>query len=552
MWLSPIAQLFVWGAAGFQVGAGSPASTLPEPIATRQTVFAIPFLIDTAVDPSREPVEVQLWVSSDRGARWEIHSKVRPSQRHFVFRAPADGEYWFSVHTLDRSGTLRPRPSGSPGLRVVVDTTLPRLQFEAQRGQGGQITARWRIEDRNLDPDALRIEYRTSTDSSWQAVAIDRQKVNTSGGVQVGEVPWWTRGAAGDVQIRAEVADAAGNRAVSHAQVGPSPTIPSTPELAGGPPSPWRPGPSETAPSTQWSADRADATPGQPARSFSDPGSYQPPPHPAPNPPLSGWTQDQTPPTESITSRVYPPIQDQFKPPADQQAGFPDHAATAGNPPKMVNSRLFELDYELGDVGPSGVARVELWGTRDGGRTWKSYTLDRDNRSPITVSVDAEGIYGFCVVVTSGAGLGGVPPRSGDPPQIVVGVDETKPTARITSAELGTAMESNSLVISWQAADAMLADRPVSLFFSETSAGPWIPIATNLPNSGRYAWPVDTRRTRAIYLRLDVRDQAGNVGTFETAQPVVLDRTSRPAAQIHNVRPLSQSHRPPAWQHFRR
>jgi len=554
MWLSPIAQLLVLGAAGFQVGAGSPVSTgvLPEPIATRQTLFAIPFIIEPAADASRDPVEVQLWVSSNRGASWEIYSKVRPAQRHFVYQAPGDGEYWFSVHTLDRSGGMRPRPSAEPELRVIVDTVLPKLQLEAQRGQGGQITARWRIEDENLKPEALTIQYRTSLDGPWQAVAIDRQKVQTSGAIQTGEVPWWTRDGGGDVQIRVEIADAAGNLAVSHAQVGPSLNVPSMPGLAGGSgTSPWRPGASQPESPGGWPTDHTDATFGRTTQSFPEAGSYQPPPNPVTNPPFSGQSDDRTfSPTGSITSRTNPAFRDQFEPPDEQRGGFPDRAVPEGLRPKMVNSRLFELDYELGQVGSSGVARVELWGTRDGGQTWKSYSLDRDNRSPILVSVDEEGIYGFCVVVTSGAGLGGMPPRRGDPPQVVIGVDQTKPTARIISTEQGTGLESNSLVISWQAADTMLADRPISLFFSENLAGPWTAIATNLPNSGHYAWPVEMLRAQAIYLRLDVRDAAGNLGTSEATQSIVLDRV-RPSIQIHGVRPLGQSQRTMPWQNYR-
>ena len=37
----------------------------------------------------------------------------------------------------------------------------------------------------------------------------------------------------------------------------------------------------------------------------------------------------------------------------------------------------------------------------------------------------------------------------------------------------------------------MLAARPVSLSFAETHGGPWIPIASGLENTGRYAWPID-------------------------------------------------------------
>ena len=169
-----------------------------------------------------------------------------------------------------------------------------------------------------------------------------------------------------------------------------------------------------------------------------------------------------------------------------------------GERPRMVNSRLFELEYDVDSVGPSGIGRVELWGTRDGGKTWRRFALDNDNRSPLLVNVEEEGIYGFRVVVTNGAGLGGKPPSSGDLPDLWVGVDLTKPTARIVSAQQGVDAEAGQLIISWQADDKMLAARPVSLSFSQDRHGPWLPIASGLENTGRYAWPIDNRTPSAV------------------------------------------------------
>ena len=85
----------------------------------------------------------------------------------------------------------------------------------------------------------------------------------------------------------------------------------------------------------------------------------------------------------------------------------------AGERPRMVASRTFELEYEIEQVGPSGVAKIELWGTLDGGRTWSLYGRDVDNLSPLQVKVEKEGIYGFRIVVQSGSGMGGQPPTAG-------------------------------------------------------------------------------------------------------------------------------------------
>ncbi len=213
----------------------------------------------------------------------------------------------------------------------------------------------------------------------------------------------------------------------------------------------------------------------------------------------------------------------------------------------MVNSRTFELAYDVDSVGPSGIGRVELWGTRDGGQSWRRFTVENGNRSPLLVKVDEEGLYGFRVVVTNGAGIGGKPPRSGDPPDIWIGVDLTKPTARIVSAEPGVDSEAGRLIISWQADDLMLAARPVSLLFSTSRGGPWTPIASGMENTGRYAWPIDSRTPPQVYLRLEVRDEAGNVGVHELTEPVIIDQ-SHPTVRIRDVRPVGQATARPEWQ----
>ena len=66
---------------------------------------------------------------------------------------------------------------------------------------------------------------------------------------------------------------------------------------------------------------------------------------------------------------------------------------------RSVNTQTFDLDYELNSVGPWGVARVEVWGTPDGGQTWQRYAVDPDNRSPARVTVPGAGTYGFWLVV---------------------------------------------------------------------------------------------------------------------------------------------------------
>jgi hypothetical protein len=71
-----------------------------------------------------------------------------------------------------------------------------------------------------------------------------------------------------------------------------------------------------------------------------------------------------------------------------------------------------------------------------------------------------------------------------------------------------------------------------------------------LENTGRYAWPVDSRAPRGVYIRVEARDEAGNVGQCESGQCVALDH-SRPGVRIRDVRPLGESAQTPRHYYFR-
>ena len=205
----------------------------------------------------------------------------------------------------------------------------------------------------------------------------------------------------------------------------------------------------------------------------------------------------------------------------------------------MTSARRFQLDYDVSAVGPQGVAGVELWITRDGGRTWQAWSTDPDGQSPMEVSLDQEGVYGFRVVVTGRNGHAGAIPTPGEPADVWVGVDTTAPKARLTGAQYGTERQSGQLDIRWEADDMLLAARPVTLLFSETPDGPWTIVATGLPNTGAYNWTVDARTPQRIYLRLEVRDEAGNVGADQLREPINLEGL-QPKARVRGIQPIGQ------------
>jgi hypothetical protein len=209
-----------------------------------------------------------------------------------------------------------------------------------------------------------------------------------------------------------------------------------------------------------------------------------------------------------------------------------------GETPKLVNSRTFALEYALEQTSHEGVARVELWGSRDGGQTWRNFAVDDDNRSPLIVTVDGEGLYGFRMVVESAAGRGGFPPQPGEKPDLWIGIDLHRPDVTLTAAEVATGEDAGKLVLRWEAEDDNLEQRPIGLFYSSRPTGPWTAISTNLLNSGAYRWRMERHVPPRVYLRIEARDTAGNVGAYQTTEPLVVEFADS-VARIFGVEAIS-------------
>src|SRR5271163_3874504 len=95
MWLARcMAPLGLVLVAGQIALAANPA--LPPAIRTMQRSFTVPFQLDPLDPAGSEPREVQLHVSEDGGKTWIVCGTARPDDTEFHFRAPQEGEYWFS------------------------------------------------------------------------------------------------------------------------------------------------------------------------------------------------------------------------------------------------------------------------------------------------------------------------------------------------------------------------------------------------------------------------------------------------------------------------
>jgi hypothetical protein len=187
---------------------------------------------------------------------------------------------------------------------------------------------------------------------------------------------------------------------------------------------------------------------------------------------------------------------------------------------KQVGSRTFALEYDLDATGRWGVSKVELWGTRDHGKSWHRFAIDDDHRSPLVVTVDEPGLYGFRIVVDVAGSAASPPPSSGEEPELWVSVDLNRPAIELTAIERGDGNLADHLTFQWKVADDNLETRPIALFYSSRPTGPWSAIATNLENTGEYTWRVERFVPARFYVRVEARDFAGNLAAFQTREPI--------------------------------
>jgi hypothetical protein len=200
---------------------------------------------------------------------------------------------------------------------------------------------------------------------------------------------------------------------------------------------------------------------------------------------------------------------------------------------QLVNSRSLVIDFELKGLGPSGIGVVELWYTRNG-QTWRKFGGAPQTQSPFVVNVTEDGLFGFTVVARNGMGVGKLPPKPGEPPQLWVDVDSTRPNVRLLGTQAGVDENGRTLALRWSALDRNLVARPITLSYAEQASGPWIPFATNVENSGYHTWRMSPGLPSQVLVRVEATDRVGNTGEDRSSMPAPIDLT-RPTATIRNV-----------------
>jgi hypothetical protein len=196
---------------------------------------------------------------------------------------------------------------------------------------------------------------------------------------------------------------------------------------------------------------------------------------------------------------------------------------------RKVKSKHLLIDYQVKDMGPSGVMGVELWYTRDG-QHWNKGGSGIQPERPYHTVLEEEGMYGFVLLAKNGLGGGKEAPKTGEPAQFWVELDTTKPVVALTGVQ--PASGGQTAIITWTASDKNLSPRPISLYYTDQN-GQWQPITTGMENSGSCTWRLPAGVPYSFRVRAEATDLAGNVGSGETATPIQIDTAQPVVVDIH-------------------
>jgi hypothetical protein len=228
---------------------------------------------------------------------------------------------------------------------------------------------------------------------------------------------------------------------------------------------------------------------------------------------------------------VMPPMPPPLPTRLAEKPPLPAADAPAQDKPQLLNGVRCVLDYAL-DM--PNATKVEGYSTKDGGQTWQRLGETADHKSPFEFELPGDGTYGLVLVVST-ASHPGEAPSAGDTPDWWVEIDTGKPTVHMTDVRLGTGDETGQLVLKWTAEDKNLGPDPVSLLWATSPSGPWTLGATGMKATGSARWAVPKDAGTRFFLRLEAADLAGNLGRWETKEPVVMASDRAMKARIIGV-----------------
>ncbi|QEL20220.1 hypothetical protein [Limnoglobus roseus] len=531
---------------------GQPAGTDAQVMKSRNLAF------DLNVDADQKGAihSIELYICRDNSGVWELGNTATPDAKSILYTAKDDGVYLINMVIVYKNGVRDPADvtKAAPLQKLLVDATAPVVRLTADR-KGDDVQVGWSVDERNPADAKTKLEWKPIGDSelAWKSVTIgttDRRSASFNPGTAAG------------LTVRVTVEDVAGNVTVQSKDVlGTNTSVSAFAPPAGTPAPDVKPLGNDgglvlpkIAPPSNLSAmlnpapPVIDLTKPAPTPSIAPP-TIIPPAMPAPAPPAPL-------PTPVAIAPTAPPGPAPLV--SGQGVGGTAVTPAAAEAPgvKVINYLKFEVPYQL-EAGPSGISKVELYVTRDDGKTWNRWSVHDGEQKPLHVALDTrgnvqpEGSYGFRLVPISGAGISELPPAEGGVPDFRVLVDLSPPLIKVYAPEADPARP-GVLTLKWEVKDKNPLKDGVAVAWSDTLGGPWKSIGgetattivagagtdmpVRLPDTGSYAWKLPEKVPAKVYLRMTAWDAAGNKSEVTTPNPVLVDLT-KPRARIQDIIP---------------
>jgi hypothetical protein len=477
-----------------------------------------------------EIAELHLMYSPDQGNTWKEMDHITPDKESFVYRFDKDGEYWLQPVVLTKHGQRIPSDkeltTKPPEMKLFIDSKPPELRIKSAQREDDDLVVSWLIEEEHPNHESMKLEYRAADATTWTPIPF------TPGPIGSAKVHLST---SAPLVVRLSLMDLAKNFSKVEAQVpagvaaaafippapSPQPVTPPATNVPMLPPIPAVPGdrqssaaaPGYTYPQVQDPIQNCAANAGLSVAS------------PAANVAAIASTADFTqgspvPLVPSVGRGRMPPLQ-------------------------LVNDSEIVVEYEVSKIGPSGLSSVEVWLTRDGGAHWSPFAKDDEADRTVsgktykrTLKLPGDGVYGLTLVVKSKAGMGRTAPRPGDLPEMLIEVDTLPPDGKLLDL-VPDPQQRDTIILNWTASDRNLASKPITLEWSEQATGPWQMIAQDVEHTCKYVWHLPPAIPSYVYLKMTVRDSAGNQASAITRRPQLVDVTE-PESRLIRVTPANK------------
>ena len=492
--------------------------------------------------------EARLFISRDQGQTWELAQAIPPTQDEFTFTAKSDGLYLISMQLVFLKGLAEPPDVSKvpPAQKLIIDSTPPVVRVTTATRTGDEISAEWTVDDKYPNDASTKLFYRAlaGTDADWQPApegSVTKRSAKFKSLV------------AGAVVLQIVTQDLAGNVGRANKEVGEIGNLLGTMTTPPVLPNPIVKVSESLPPPILTGLESGPTIPPMLAPVAVEPTFTPAPMQPAIQP-LPATQPEAIKPIAQGSGMTPMPI------PAVSSTPSAVPATPEATTATLTKSPKFDLNYQL-EGGPSGISKVDLYVTRDEGRTWIRWSTHAGTENPLRVVLDTrftqeiEGEYGLKLVPVSGAGLSDAAPASGSAPELRVQVDTTAPMIKVFQPTADPANR-NALVLHWEATDKNFGKDPLGIEYSENPNGPWksvaagndavVPVAgggvnpiIRLANTGGYSWiPPTTLSQPKVYLRFTAWDLAGNKSEVTTPNPILVDLT-KPRAKIQGISPTS-------------